>query len=164
MSYYDCILINSDVDNFLNSLDEMMYYMDYMDINIERYEQEMFNQAQADSLHLYKNYEKKPNININLKSNTYEQIKKISSSLVEQQLKSDKNKVSIDNNCSICFELFNNNDNVIILNCNHVYHNNCINEWVKYKSECPICRKEIECINEEKKEIECINEEKKEEK
>ena len=44
-------------------------------------------------------------------------------------------------NCSICFE--NMNDN-IKLNCNHIYCENCIKKWLTEKSNtCPICRTEI---------------------
>jgi len=30
-----------------------------------------------------------------------------------------------------------------VLTCKHILHTECISEWVKYKSECPICRAEI---------------------
>jgi hypothetical protein len=48
-------------------------------------------------------------------------------------------KIDIKNNCPICFKDTTNN---IILDCNHVFCNNCIKEWlVKNKNNCPICRK-----------------------
>lgn len=29
------------------------------------------------------------------------------------------------------------------LKCNHIFHTVCIEEWVKYKPECPVCRASI---------------------
>lgn len=44
-------------------------------------------------------------------------------------------------NCSICFE---NSEDNIKLNCDHIYCNRCIKKWLTEKSNtCPTCRKEI---------------------
>lgn len=51
----------------------------------------------------------------------------------------DLNKELIED-CSICLNTFNNNDNIICLPCNHYYHTNCINEWFKRSKTCPKCR------------------------
>ena len=47
-----------------------------------------------------------------------------------------------DKKCMICMQDFNQDDKVVN-NC-HIFHYECINEWVKYKPECPTCRKKIE--------------------
>ena len=47
-----------------------------------------------------------------------------------------------DEKCMICMQDFNQDDKVVN-NC-HIFHYDCINEWVKYKPECPTCRKKIE--------------------
>jgi hypothetical protein len=47
-------------------------------------------------------------------------------------------------NCSICFEKFYYNQNVINLDCKHLFHQKCLTEWYKYKQECPVCRKKLE--------------------
>ena len=44
--------------------------------------------------------------------------------------------------CSICYELIDTNNNQI-LKCNHVFHKECINKWLKKNNKCPICRKII---------------------
>ena len=36
-----------------------------------------------------------------------------------------------------------NEDDKVVNNC-HIFHYECINEWVKYKPECPTCRNKIE--------------------
>jgi len=47
-----------------------------------------------------------------------------------------------ETNCAICIdELSNNSDQNSTLPCGHVFHKVCINEWLKKKEECPVCRK-----------------------
>ena len=41
--------------------------------------------------------------------------------------------------CSICYDLINNNDK-LILKCNHSFHNNCIEKWFAKSHHCPLCR------------------------
>lgn len=42
-------------------------------------------------------------------------------------------------NCAICLENYKNGDNYIILPCIHLFHFQCINDWMKIKNTCPIC-------------------------
>ena len=42
--------------------------------------------------------------------------------------------------CTICLEFFKDKDTISILNCNHKFHNKCIQPWVDNQSTCPICR------------------------
>ena len=50
-----------------------------------------------------------------------------------------------NNDCSICLEDFKRDDNVITLQCKHIFHENCLINWfIKQNSnkiECPICNK-----------------------
>ena len=43
--------------------------------------------------------------------------------------------------CAICL---NNNGTFIKTVCNHEFHENCLNEWIKYKENTPICRQNLE--------------------
>jgi hypothetical protein len=45
--------------------------------------------------------------------------------------------------CSICLENFENDDNVRLLRCHHVYHNECIKEWFERSSKCPLCNTNV---------------------
>ena len=48
--------------------------------------------------------------------------------------------------CSVCKECINIDDNIIKLNaCNHIFHKNCIEPWVfsSHRTNCPLCRTEI---------------------
>jgi len=46
--------------------------------------------------------------------------------------------------CSICMSEINIDEQVCDLPCNHTFHNECIQPWLKhYNYKCPICRKEV---------------------
>ena len=48
------------------------------------------------------------------------------------------------NNCNICLDIFQEKEELIKLKCDHLYHTNCIAEWLKkHSNKCPICRDEI---------------------
>ena len=59
------------------------------------------------------------------------------------------------NECSICLTEFSNDSEVSVTKCKHVFHNECIVEWSKYKKDCPVCRKNL--IDIENNEINQIN-------
>ena len=50
--------------------------------------------------------------------------------------------MSSDNECIICAESFLCGDKYLT-ECNHVYHEHCLAQWLKRSNECPMCRKEI---------------------
>ena len=45
--------------------------------------------------------------------------------------------------CVVCQSEYAEDDILSTLSCSHTFHNNCIGEWGKYNSACPVCRKEI---------------------
>ena len=47
--------------------------------------------------------------------------------------------------CSICLEDYNeqNKDKIAELNCNHIFHLDCLNEWIDKNDICPMCREPI---------------------
>jgi hypothetical protein len=49
----------------------------------------------------------------------------------------------INENCTICISRFHLNEKITEMECTHIFHTSCISEWVKYKSDCPVCRKSI---------------------
>ena len=46
-----------------------------------------------------------------------------------------------NNECIICLEYMIKGDKIKILECGHIYHYKCINDWFKKKKEinCPLC-------------------------
>jgi hypothetical protein len=47
--------------------------------------------------------------------------------------------------CSICLSSIDKNTEKE-LTCNHIFHDNCITEWLKNKNSCPMCRAVVEII------------------
>ena len=43
--------------------------------------------------------------------------------------------------CSICLEIIKKNDKIYKLNCGHIFHVTCLNQW--NKNTCPYCRNDI---------------------
>ncbi|KAF4654686.1 zinc and ring finger 4 [Perkinsus chesapeaki] len=52
--------------------------------------------------------------------------------------------------CPICIDTYGKEENVIILDCSHVYHCHCFNIWFTYTANsgrsffCPVCRVAVE--------------------
>ena len=42
--------------------------------------------------------------------------------------------------CVICLDIFSENQNILKLECNHYFHENCIKEWFGKKTTCPYCK------------------------
>lgn len=42
--------------------------------------------------------------------------------------------------CAICQTKFQLDEEICSINCGHCFHAKCLQEWVKYKPECPLCR------------------------
>ena len=56
----------------------------------------------------------------------------------------DKKKCIFSENCSICYTDFQKNDFVRIMGCKHIYHKDCIDQWLlRYENTCPICKKNL---------------------
>jgi len=56
-----------------------------------------------------------------------------------------KNQKEEQNRCSICLRDFEENERIVELRCHkaHVFHADCLNEWVKMNPYCPFCRLSI---------------------
>uniref|UniRef100_A0A8D8CBD4 E3 ubiquitin-protein ligase KCMF1 n=1 Tax=Culex pipiens TaxID=7175 RepID=A0A8D8CBD4_CULPI len=46
--------------------------------------------------------------------------------------------------CSVCVEQISTDDSKQLV-CGHVFHGKCINLWLRNKSTCPMCRKDVDC-------------------
>ena len=52
-------------------------------------------------------------------------------------------ETNIDEPCSICLSSINKGEEIIELNCKHIFHYDCIIQYLRsYNYKCPICRKE----------------------
>ena len=67
--------------------------------------------------------------------------------MTEQKYSTVKIKEKRKQQCSICLDKFSCNEIVYFLGkCKHIYHKKCLDEWVKYKPECPACRDTLELL------------------
>jgi hypothetical protein len=57
------------------------------------------------------------------------------------------NSINFNNNnydkCSICYNYML-EKNIVIIECKHKFHFNCLDTWKKKSNSCPLCRKDIE--------------------
>lgn len=45
--------------------------------------------------------------------------------------------------CPICLNDFEDDEEVCFLDCTHKFHHNCIVQWVREKNTCPLCRRKL---------------------
>ena len=45
--------------------------------------------------------------------------------------------------CSVCLDEYTAGEEIRVLNCRHVFHKSCIDNWIMLNRTCPICRAEI---------------------
>jgi len=74
------------------------------------------------------------NLNLNLNSSN----NKIDNSFTINIL----NKDFTDSDCPICFDNFNNSDNLFCQTCGNIVHKKCIKKWLERQSDCIYCRSE----------------------
>jgi hypothetical protein len=81
-------------------------------------------------------------------------LKKLCTSCGNQNLSKYIKKIedsnNIKDNCCICYSEYTNNDEnlPVALKCSHIFHDDCIKEWLQKSGTCPICRSNIfECDN-----------------
>ncbi|XP_048612017.1 LOW QUALITY PROTEIN: E3 ubiquitin-protein ligase BIG BROTHER [Brassica napus] len=59
-----------------------------------------------------------------------------------------KRFVADDSQCSICLVDYENGDKIATLTpckCNHIYHKDCISEWLKKSTVCCVCKRQVRC-------------------
>ena len=59
------------------------------------------------------------------------------------KVKYNKEKYSENYQCIICMEEFEKNEKVTLLPCDHIFHSNCIEQWLLKQRSCPFCKSEI---------------------
>eukprot|EP00761_Pharyngomonas_kirbyi_P009386 gb/GECH01009402.1/.p1 GENE.gb/GECH01009402.1/~~gb/GECH01009402.1/.p1 ORF type:complete len:166 (+),score=11.55 gb/GECH01009402.1/:1-498(+) len=54
-----------------------------------------------------------------------------------------RNQIGKEKKCSICWESLSNRNDLLRLNCHHIFHGACVSKWLKTHITCPICRKPL---------------------
>ena len=88
-------------------------------------------------------YNKRNSFPAHLKSKKHiNWIKCLNHELFEQKNQDEKPKSSkIIHSCIICCDPLDNT--ALSLPCAHTFHEKCITDWLKIKSECPICKHHV---------------------
>lgn len=102
------------------------YYEYYEDL-----EERVLNSVIEASAEEYRCFEKKNQVIVGITPSVYSSVKDTAKS----------------NSCSICQIDYELEDSVMILKCDHIFHQTCVQEWAMYKPECPLCKSEID-VNE----------------
>lgn len=125
--FYSILLINCSCI-FLYILWIFIYIM----IRVVRYGESLSQQ----NILVFSNQDLNAN---NLEGLTFHELNRL------KQMKYDKNKTEIRNKtCSICLNDFIDDENLIRLpECDHLFHNECIMDWLKGHIICPYCRCDI---------------------
>ncbi|RZB95337.1 uncharacterized protein LOC114421246 isoform X1 [Glycine soja] len=55
----------------------------------------------------------------------------------------DTSKHQVDKECSICQEEYEAGNELGRLNCEHIYHFQCIKQWAAQKNFCPVCKQQV---------------------
>ena len=45
--------------------------------------------------------------------------------------------------CTVCQFEFNEGETLRKLTCDHLYHKNCVDEWLTQEKKCPVCKKDV---------------------
>ena len=48
-----------------------------------------------------------------------------------------------DEICPICIETYNHGDYLAVCPCKHGYHLICLEDWLRVKSDCPLCKRPV---------------------
>jgi len=83
----------------------------------------------------YENYSNLEDVKVPLKEEVAKSLHVSKYSNIDPKYRDDRNI-----QCSICLSEYDNEDAVYQLNCDHIYHTDCINQWFKSNSKCPVCK------------------------
>lgn len=48
-----------------------------------------------------------------------------------------------EQHCSVCMDVYEDNQDIILLPCNHYFHADCSEGWLKENNSCPLCKTKI---------------------
>ena len=85
-------------------------------------------------------------INLFLRDNLFITLtagKNVRIALKDEEISKLKKEKGRTGTCGTCLEEYNESEDMVILKCNHAYHENCIVPWLKMSVYCPTCRQDL---------------------
>jgi len=141
INFFDNFISNYSNNIFLDRINQDLSYIASEYINIS----ELNNTDYNDLPDLI---DDNNNVINNVINNNYEDIKIVLNEDQFNKLDSFYYKdkcCECSDECLICIENFEDESHLVKLNCNHVFHKNCIKNWIcNENNKCPICRIEID--------------------
>ncbi|KAM3138318.1 hypothetical protein pb186bvf_009594 [Paramecium bursaria] len=64
----------------------------------------------------------------------------IDDQLIEIRFQQNRNHSPSNKICSICMEEFIQNEEMMMMQCLHKFHKQCLNDWLRQKPNCPVCK------------------------
>jgi len=134
-------LRNNIMTSFSNSNNEpLVQYIDiinHLDMPVNIQEQNLENVIVALTEQEFQKLEKK------IYTEKYTENKQeICNSEIKEKINDEYE--TMNNTCFICLDNFQENDEIIILNCKHNFHYTCIENWLKnHSNKCPTCREVV---------------------
>ncbi|OMJ07186.1 putative RING-H2 finger protein ATL35 [Smittium culicis] len=102
------------------------------------------NEASLENFLLKQVHTRNLDFESSLKINSPQQLKKVESNLqleISNSLDTKSNISYSDFECLICFEEICSNQDVRNIPCSHLFHSNCLDQWLTTRSVfCPACR------------------------
>lgn len=49
-----------------------------------------------------------------------------------------------EDSCCICLEAFKQDEELVRMHCEHMFHEKCVTDWLKLNATCPMCRSKLE--------------------
>ena len=57
-----------------------------------------------------------------------------------KSIKNVKKECYLGSGCSICYKDILGDNKIRLLHCNHIFHSECIDEWLTKNPTCPVCK------------------------
>jgi hypothetical protein len=120
-------------NTLINSITRLRSTFDYFSLNRRQISDTAVIRVYAD-IYDYDNYDNLEDIIVALSETEFSEL---------ETIEYDIDKYKDQKSCSICIETYNQDDGLIKLKCNHIFHNDCIKPWLTSKStKCPVCRRD----------------------
>jgi hypothetical protein len=82
------------------------------------------------------NFDNLEDVNVLLTDDTFNNLERVNFIDLDEETSKE---------CLICIDSFEENDELVKIKCNHIFHCHCIKSWLCNESnKCPVCRIDIE--------------------